>query len=62
MGNKSRSGSGINITDHISGSLETFVFVKIFKFFDADADPGSGIFLTLDPESGMQQIRIREQG
>jgi hypothetical protein len=23
--------------------------VKIFKFFDADPDPGSGIFLTLDP-------------
>jgi hypothetical protein len=23
--------------------------VKILKFFDADADPGSGIFLTVDP-------------
>jgi hypothetical protein len=39
----------MNITDHISDSLETFFGLKIFKFFDADADPGSGIFLTQDP-------------
>jgi hypothetical protein len=41
MGEKSRSGSGMNIPDHISGSLETFFASKILKFFDADPDPGS---------------------
>jgi hypothetical protein len=29
---------------------------KILTFFDADPDPGSGIFLTLDPGSGMQKF------
>jgi hypothetical protein len=52
---KSRSGSGMNIPDHISVSLETIFEVKIRKFFDADADPG--IFLTLDPGSGMEKFR-----
>jgi hypothetical protein len=47
MGKKSRSGSGINILNHISESLETNFWVKIIKFFDANADPD--IFLTLDP-------------
>jgi hypothetical protein len=41
MGKKSRSGSGTNIPDHISESLDTWV--KILKFFDAVPDPGSGI-------------------
>ncbi len=36
------------IQDHISESLETIFWVKILKFLDAD--PGFGIFLTLDPE------------
>ncbi len=37
----------MNIQDHISESLETKLFgLKIFKFSDADLDPGSGIFLT----------------
>jgi hypothetical protein len=40
MGEKSRSGSGMNILDHISESLETIFWVNILKFFDADADPG----------------------
>jgi hypothetical protein len=40
MGKKSRSGSRVNIPDHISESLETIV----------DEDPG--IFLTLDPDPG----------
>jgi hypothetical protein len=39
----------MNIPDHFSDSLETVFRVKILKFFDADLDPGSGIFLTLDP-------------
>jgi hypothetical protein len=46
----------MNIPDHISESLETIFWVKILKFFDADAD--KGIFLTLDPGSGMEKIRI----
>jgi hypothetical protein len=51
MGKKSRSGSWMNIPDHISESLETTFWVKIHKFFDVDVyhiqiwDPG--IFLTL---------------
>jgi hypothetical protein len=47
MGKKSRSESGVIIPDHISESFETIFWVKILKFFDAD--PGSGIFLALDP-------------
>jgi hypothetical protein len=42
MGKK--SGSGMNISDHFSQSLETIFGLKLF-----DADPGSGIFLTQDP-------------
>jgi hypothetical protein len=41
MGKKSRSGSGMNMPDHISESLETIFWVKILKFFDEDADPGN---------------------
>jgi hypothetical protein len=37
---------------HITESLETLFWV-ILKFFNADADPGSGIFLTLNPGSGI---------
>jgi hypothetical protein len=40
-------GSGINIPDHISE--KQFFGFKILKFFDADPNPGSGIFFTLDP-------------
>jgi hypothetical protein len=47
MGKKSRSGSGMNIPDHIPESLITNFRVKILKFFDAD--PVSGIFVTQDP-------------
>jgi hypothetical protein len=56
MGKKSRSGSSMNILDHISESLETIFWVKILKFFDADADPGSENLI--DPGSGMEKIRI----
>jgi hypothetical protein len=38
---------GMNIPDHISESLETIFWAKILKFFDAN--PDTGIFLTLDP-------------
>ncbi len=33
-----KSGSGKNIPDHISESLETIFWVKILKFLDADAN------------------------
>jgi hypothetical protein len=45
----------MDIPDHISESLEKFFGLKIVKFFDADVDPGSGIFLTLD---GFATLRI----
>jgi hypothetical protein len=50
----------MNITDHISDSSETIFWVKILKFFDADADPG--ILMTLDPGSGWKKFRIRDPG
>jgi hypothetical protein len=49
----------MNIPDLISESLEIVFWLKILKFFDADADPGSGIFLTLDPGSRMEKFGIR---
>ena len=52
MGEKSRSGSGMNILDHISESLETTFRVKILKFFGNLLDPGSR----------RERIRIRDPG
>jgi hypothetical protein len=54
-GINSDPGSGMNIPDHFSESLETFLGLKILKFFDSVPDPGSGIFLTLDQVSGMEK-------
>ncbi len=34
-----------------------FCGLKIFTFFDADQDPRSGIFLTMDPGSKMEKLR-----
>ncbi len=52
MGKKSKSGSGMNIPRIIFfESLETILWVKILKFFGADADPG--IFLIPDLGSGI---------
>jgi hypothetical protein len=62
MGKTSRSGSTIRIRDEHPGSyfsLESIFWVKILTFFDGDADPG--IFLTMDPGSGMEKIRIRDK-
>jgi hypothetical protein len=36
--------------------------LKILKFFDSDPDPGSGIFLTLDPGSGIRDGKIQYLG
>jgi hypothetical protein len=52
MGKKSRS----KILDHNPAILETLFFVKILKFFDADADPG--FFL---PWIREENIRIRDK-
>jgi hypothetical protein len=45
--------SEMNVLNHISESLESIFGLKILKFFDAD--PGSGILLTLDPGSGIER-------
>jgi hypothetical protein len=49
----------MNIRDPISESLETIYWVKILKFFDADADldPGSGNLFY--PGSGIRDDKIR---
>jgi hypothetical protein len=39
----------MNIPEHILESLEKMFGLKILKIYDADPDPGSGIFLTLNP-------------
>jgi hypothetical protein len=36
-----KSGSGMNIQDNFSKSLETVLGLKILKFFDANPDPES---------------------
>jgi hypothetical protein len=57
MSEKSRSGSGTNIPDHISESLETIFGLKILKFFDSDPDDlKSGVFLILVLGSGMEKF------
>ncbi len=48
------SGSGMNIPDYISESLETFFGLKILKFFDADS--GSEIRNLFDLGSGMEKF------
>jgi hypothetical protein len=55
------SRSKMNIAEHISESLETIVWFQMLKFFDADADPGSGNLV--DPRSGIRdgKIRIRDK-
>jgi hypothetical protein len=50
----------MNIPDHFSENLEAIFWVKILKFFDAV--PGSGIFMTLDPGSGMEKNPHPESG
>ncbi len=55
MGKKSRSGSRIRIRDERPAS-----YFRELQFFDAHADPDPGIFLRLDPGSGVEKIPIRE--
>ncbi len=54
---RKNSGSGMNILDYYSESLETVLGLKILKFFDADLDPGAGIFLSRVRD---EKIRIRD--
>ncbi len=50
------SGSGINIPDHISESVEPIFRVNIHKFFDAGADPDPGSGNLFDPSSGIHYL------
>ncbi len=49
----------MNILNHISESLKQCFGLEHLNS-DADGDPDPGIFLTLDPGSEMEKIRIRE--
>jgi hypothetical protein len=49
-----RDPDGMNIPDHISESLETLFWFNLLKLFDADAHPDPGIFVTLNPRSGIR--------
>ncbi len=50
-----------NAGSYFSEFIKTIFWVKILRFFDVDPDPGSGMFLTLVPGSGMEKIRIRDK-
>jgi hypothetical protein len=56
-----------NNLDHFPRAEKIFLRLKDLnsltrpKFFNADLDPGSGTFLTLDPGSGMEKIQIRDK-
>jgi hypothetical protein len=54
MDKKTRSGSGMNIPDHISERLETNFWVSILRFFDADANPSLGSRNLFDPGYGIR--------
>ncbi len=47
----------MNVLDHFSESLETIFWLKNMSILKC----GSGIFLTLDPGSGMEKIQIRDK-
>jgi hypothetical protein len=57
MGKK--SGSGMDILDHFSESLETVFRAKVTR---PTSGAGSGIHNLIDPESGMEKIRIQDPG
>ena len=50
----------MNIPDHIFESLKTIVWVKILKFFNADADSGFGNLF--DPGSGIRDGKNSDPG
>jgi hypothetical protein len=52
----------MKIPDLFSESLKTIFWgLGILKFFDADPDPGTEIFLTLAPRSGMKKFGSGEE-
>jgi hypothetical protein len=53
------SGSGMDIPDHISKSLETNFWLKILKILLCAS--GYGIWNLFDPGSGKEKIRIRDK-
>jgi hypothetical protein len=59
---KSRSGSGMKISDHIFESLETIFLVKILKFFDTDAEPDPHSGNHFDPGSGIRDGKNSDPG
>jgi hypothetical protein len=61
-GSGKKSGSGFGIRDESSRSFfrelrNSFFGLKIIKFFDADPDPGSGIFISWIQDG---EIQIRD--
>jgi hypothetical protein len=59
MGKKIRSGSRIRIRDKHAGSNFRELRnngLKTLKFFEVDPDPGTEIFMTLDPGYGMEKF------
>jgi hypothetical protein len=62
MGKNSRSGSGMNVPDHIFWVKLLIFGVKILEFLDADADldPGSGNIF--DPGSGIKDLGWKKFG
>jgi hypothetical protein len=59
MGKKSGSGSGVNNPDHISQSLKPFFGLKDLNSIMRIRDPE---WKYSDPESGMENGRIRDLG
>ncbi len=51
-----KSGSGMNMPDHLSESLETIFMVNNTFVLDADLDRGPGTFLSLDPGSAIEKF------
>jgi hypothetical protein len=51
-----------NIPDHIFESLERIFWLKILKFFDADADPDPGSRNLFDPGSGIWDGKNSDPG
>jgi hypothetical protein len=62
MDQKSGYESGTNFPDHISESLETFFWVTILKFFDADLGSGIQDGKNSDLGSGMEKFGSGDPG
>jgi hypothetical protein len=60
---REKSGSEMNIQDHFPRAFKQFfgLKIKILKFFDANPDPGSRIFLTWIQDGKIQGSGIRHK-